>query len=48
MLKCAAKEQSDVIVIGSNSRNIVDRIRGLGSVARKVAEDAPCQVLIVR
>jgi len=42
-----AKEQAvDLIIIGSHGRHGLDRL--LGSTARSILNDAPCDVLAVR
>ena len=43
----AAKEEADLIVVGTHGKNVVKRL-ALGSVSTKVLHEAPCDVLVVR
>ncbi len=47
ILANASGRKVDMIVIGLKGLHGVDRIRSLGSVARKVIESSPCPVLVV-
>lgn len=48
ILKFANKHDIDLIVIGSRGLSGVSKIMALGSVSRKISEDANCPVLIIR
>jgi nucleotide-binding universal stress UspA family protein len=41
------EEGIDLVVMGTLGRKGVSKIAGLGSVARKVSEDAPCPVILI-
>ena len=43
----AAKEKTELIVMGSVGRSGISRLRTLGSVSRSVSERAPCPVMII-
>jgi nucleotide-binding universal stress UspA family protein len=43
----AAKEKTDLIVIGNVGRTGISRIKTLGSVSRRVSERAHCPVMII-
>ena len=47
VLKCARAVNADLVLIGTHDRVGLEKLL-LGSVAAKVARDAPCPVLIVR
>ncbi|MEO9294302.1 MAG: universal stress protein [Nitrososphaera sp.] len=47
IIETAEKEQVDLVVMGSKGLRGVAKIKALGSVTRKVAENASCPVLIV-
>ncbi len=47
VLKCARVINADLVLIGTHDRVGLEKLL-LGSVAAKVARDAPCPVLIVR
>jgi universal stress protein A len=47
VLKCARAINADLVLIGTHDRVGLEKLL-LGSVAAKVARDAPCPVLIVR
>jgi nucleotide-binding universal stress UspA family protein len=47
ILEVAAREKSDLIVIGTHGRGAIDHLL-LGSVAERVLRKAPCAVLAVR
>lgn len=47
LLRCAARELADLIVIGTHGRSGVSRV-ALGSVAEAVLREATCPVLVVR
>jgi len=47
ILEYVRKNKADLVVIGTTSRKGISRIRALGSVARKISEEAPCPVLLV-
>lgn len=40
-------ERIDLVVMGTLGRKGISRVVGLGSVARKVSEDAPCPVILI-
>ena len=44
----AANDKADLIIVGLKGLHGVDRIRSLGSVARKVIENSSCPVLVAR
>ena len=48
ILKFANRRDIDLIVIGSRGLSGVGKIMALGSVSRKISEDANCPVMIVR
>ncbi len=48
ILKFANSQKIDLIVIGSKGLSGVHKLMALGSVSRKVSEEASCPVLIVR
>ena len=48
ILSVAAKKSADLIVIGSQGLHGVAKLKSLGSVSRKISENASCPVLIVR
>lgn len=41
------EEGIDMVVMGTLSRKGISRIAGLGSVARKISEDASCPVILI-
>lgn len=47
ILESIKKSKADLVVIGTTSRRGISKIRALGSVARKISEEAPCPVLLV-
>lgn len=47
IVETAKEIKCEIIIMGSRSLKS-GRLRALGSVARKVAEIAPCQVMLVR
>jgi nucleotide-binding universal stress UspA family protein len=47
IVKTAKEIKCDIIIMGSRSLKS-GRLRALGSVARRVAEIAPCEVMLVR
>jgi len=47
ILRIAAKEKVDLIIIGNVGRSGVSKIKTLGSVSRSVSERADCPVMIV-
>lgn len=47
ILQSIKKSNADLVVIGTTSRKGISKIRALGSVARKIAEESPCPVLLV-
>jgi nucleotide-binding universal stress UspA family protein len=48
ILNEAKKENVEVIVMGSTGLRGISKIRALGSVARRVSEEAECPVLLIR
>jgi nucleotide-binding universal stress UspA family protein len=48
ILKFANRQEIDLIVIGSKGLSGVGKIMALGSVSRKISEEANCPVVIVR
>lgn len=48
IVKEARNVKADMIVIGSRQLRGVDKLKALGSVARKVSETAECPVMIIR
>ena len=48
ILKFANRHDVDLIVIGSRGLSGIGKIMALGSVSRKISEDANCPVMIVR
>lgn len=48
ILGMARKKSADLIVVGSQGLHGVAKIKSLGSVSRKISENASCPVLIVR
>jgi nucleotide-binding universal stress UspA family protein len=48
ILKFANRQEIDLIVIGSRGLSGLGKIMALGSVSRKVSEEANCPVMIVR
>jgi nucleotide-binding universal stress UspA family protein len=48
ILKFANKQEIDLIVIGSRGLSGIGKIMALGSVSRKISEEANCPVMIVR
>jgi nucleotide-binding universal stress UspA family protein len=48
ILNMARKKSADLIVIGSQGLHGISKIKSLGSVSRKISENASCPVLIVR
>lgn len=47
ILQAIKRNRIDLVVIGTTSRKGISKIRALGSVARKISEEAPCPVLLV-
>lgn len=47
IVQVAARQQADLIVIGTSGRTGIDRLL-LGSVANRVIKQAPCSVLVAR
>jgi nucleotide-binding universal stress UspA family protein len=47
IVRVAAEQHADLVVIGTSGRTGLDRLL-LGSVAMKVVRDAPCSVLVAR
>lgn len=48
IVRQAADDKADLIVVGFKGLHGVDKIRSLGSVARRVVENSSCPVLIAR
>lgn len=48
ILKFANKTKTDLIIIGSQGLRGMKRLAALGSVSRRVSEEAKCPVLIIR
>ena len=48
ILKFASRQEIDLIVIGSKGLSGIGKIMTLGSVSRKISEEAKCPVVIVR
>lgn len=48
IVKAARSVKAGMIVIGSRQLRGTDRLKALGSVARKVSETASCPVMIIR
>jgi len=48
ILDYAKKKKISLIIIGSHGLHGIERIKSLGSVSRRVSENATCPVLIVR
>jgi nucleotide-binding universal stress UspA family protein len=48
ILSMARKKSADLIVVGSQGLHGMAKIKSLGSVSRKISENASCPVLIVR
>lgn len=48
IVKFANKNRVDMIVIGSNGLQGIAKIKGLGSVSRKVSENVECPLVIIR
>lgn len=48
ILKFANRQEIDLIVIGSKGLSGIGKIMALGSVSRKISEEANCPVVIVR
>lgn len=48
ILKFAAKTKTDLIVIGSQGLRGMKKLAALGSVSRRVSEEAKCPVMIIR
>ena len=48
ILKFATKTKTDLIVIGSHGLRGVNKLAVLGSVSRRVSEEAKCPVMIIR
>ncbi|MEM2141479.1 MAG: universal stress protein [Nitrososphaera sp.] len=48
IVKTARNVKADTIVIGSRQLKGADKLKALGSVARKVSETADCPVMIIR
>jgi nucleotide-binding universal stress UspA family protein len=48
ILKFANRQEIDLIVIGSRGLSGLGKIMALGSVSRKISEEANCPVMIVR
>ena len=48
ILKFATKTKTDLIVIGSQGLRGVNKFAALGSVSRRVSEEAKCPVMIIR
>ena len=44
----AAKNKVDLLIIGSNGLQGLAKIKGLGSVSRKVSEKVSCPITIIR
>ena len=47
ILEIAEKEKADLIVMGSKGLHGLAKIKALGSVTRKITENATCPILIV-
>jgi len=47
LVEQAKESRADLIVVGSHGKNLAERLV-LGSVSRKVVQDASCDVLVVR
>ncbi len=48
ILKYAKDDGIDLVIIGSKGLGRFDKLRALGSVSRRIAEEAKCPVMIVR
>ncbi len=48
ILKFATKTKADLIVIGSQGLHGMNKLAALGSVSRRVSEEAKCPVMIIR
>jgi len=48
IVKFANENRVDMIVIGSNGLQGIAKIKGLGSVSRKVSENVECPLVIIR
>ena len=48
IIKQATDDKAYLIIVGLRGLHGVDRIRSLGSVARKIIENSPCPVLVAR
>jgi nucleotide-binding universal stress UspA family protein len=48
ILKFANQHKADLIIIGSNGLRGIKKITALGSVSRRVSEEARCPVMIIR
>ncbi|CAN5856666.1 hypothetical protein BH23THE1_BH23THE1_26960 [soil metagenome] len=44
----AKKNKVDLLIMGSNGLQGLDKIKGLGSVSRKVSERISCPITIIR
>lgn len=47
IIKHAEKDNVDIVVMGTVGLRGISRIRALGSVARRVSEEARCPVLLI-
>jgi nucleotide-binding universal stress UspA family protein len=47
ILKYTSHNKIDLIIIGSQRLNKVSKIKALGSVSRKISENADCPVMII-
>ncbi len=47
ILKFATENKIDLIIIGSQRLNKFSKIKALGSVSRKISENADCPVMII-
>ena len=47
ILKFASDNKVNLIIVGSRRLNKISKIRALGSVSRKVSENADCPVMII-
>jgi nucleotide-binding universal stress UspA family protein len=47
ILKFASENKVDLIIVGSQRLNKISKIKALGSVSRKISENADCLVMII-
>ena len=47
ILKFATENNIDLIIIGSHRLSEISKIKALGSVSRKVAENVDCPIMII-